>query len=235
MTPMWKRGNGEKAKSKLWVFHEMVSLFNQRWCQGFSEVDARDIIPLNGLPLCGKQFKWALIGRGLGVNGDDPVQIHDKVYIPQPKMNRLVVFLPSNLHVIQMDLLIHLQESLSFDSLFDWIQVGSCCHGQPLSASVKNKKTNRDLFWVVKDASLNTGTKICGRSRVSIGCLLRKNRRDTIEKTIEVVRIGDSFKYFTLGMWKNKCFTYNQLDGHLIYVYDLFCPHPSLFRNKTLP
>lgn len=88
-----------KYKQKLWVFHSNgVSVFTEG-CSGLlHEMDGRDTIPLNGLPLCGSQ---ALRGEPCSWS-ENAVISNSKVYIGQPDNNRVIVFHTQQLNVVHV-------------------------------------------------------------------------------------------------------------------------------------
>lgn len=75
------------AKKRLWVFHgNGISIYNEG-CNGLlHEIDSRDVVPQNGMPLCGAADKQTKLCEW----GDTPIVVESRIYAAQPNLNRFV-------------------------------------------------------------------------------------------------------------------------------------------------
>jgi hypothetical protein len=219
--------SSQKDKSKLWVFHGNGVTIYSEGCRGLlHEVDARDIIPLNGLPLCGRSENDPSVGR-LCEWGPNPIQINDKVYISQPNTNRIIVFHAKQLNVVQMiatdptPMEMWLIQSASESRI--WV----LCHGQPLSVSLRDKK-DRDVF-DAKDDSFSY-KEVLEDPEYQWQSPSKEQQRHN-RKTIQIVRIGDeSINHSSLS--QTNVIHIQPIEGHFDLVYDLFVPRDSSLQRQ---
>ena len=196
------------------MFHSNgISIYNDG-CNGLlHEIDSRDIMPQNGLPLCGKTENE----NSLCDWSETPLVVDNRVYAAQPNLNRIVVIHAQQLNVIQViatdpqprDL--WLVRSKKEDRI--WV----LCYGQAETADSKkqkdikhNSKDSFGSFEEERDAAMfefqwNTPSQ---------------DQQKHNRKTVQIIRISPSSR-------NQNVIHLQPIDGHFDLVYDLFVPQPS--------
>ncbi|KAI1309454.1 Follistatin-related protein 5 [Halotydeus destructor] len=211
-----------KDKKKLWVFHgNGVSIFNGG-CSGLvHEIDGRDIMPQNGLALCGRTeteehpCQWAAEG---------PVMAENRIYAAQPTLNRIIVF-----HVVQMNVIQVIVTDPRPTRL--WLvpsekenRIWVLCHGEPertFGASSPTGHAGKKESDIRRKESFGSYEEERSADQFEFEWTSsssgkneqqRKNR-----KTVQIIRIS--------GNLHNQNVIHLQpIDGHFDLVYDLFVP-----------
>lgn len=212
-------------KEKLWLFHgNGVSIYSEG-CKGLiHEMDTRDILPLNGLPLCGRTENDARLCEW----GPNAIQVGNKIYISQYNLNRIVVFHAKQLNVIQLIATdpqprqLHLVKSPS-----EW-RIWILCHGQPM-----NGKKLQDLNGRRDAASLYE--QMLEDPEYQWRSPSKEQQRHNC-KTVQIIRISDekdSNHVASNGNSNNNGVIHLQpIDGHFDLVYDLFVPNLSPVQSQ---
>lgn len=223
-------------REKLWLFHgNGVSIYSEG-CKGLlHEIDTRDIIPLNGLALCGRSENDARLCEW----GPNAIQIDNKIYISQPNLNRIIVFHSKQLNVIQL---------ITTDP-------------QPRELHVIKSKTNEWRIWILCHGSLMNSKKIIdfNQRRESMSLYEEmledpeyqwhspsKEQQRHNRKTVQIIRISSQDKDDSSVNNENNNINSNThlinggsnvihlqpIDGHFDLVYDLFVPNLSPVQSQ---
>ncbi|RWS28509.1 follistatin-related protein 5-like protein, partial [Leptotrombidium deliense] len=202
-------------KQRLWVFHgNGVSVYSAG-CGGLlHQVDGRDIIPQNGLALCGGTQSES----GLFCKWSENAIISDqKIYIGQPKLNRIIVFDSQQLNVAQViatdpqPMKLWLIRSQTEDQI--WV----LCHGES-DANRKQRETSHSSFTFEDSES---GSREFDWNSPSF-----EQKRHN-KKTVQVVRILPNSR-------AQNVIHLQPIDGHFDLVYDLFVPTPSPLQRHHI-
>ncbi|RWS08284.1 follistatin-related protein 5-like protein, partial [Dinothrombium tinctorium] len=192
-------------KQRLWVFHgNGVSVYSAG-CGGLlHEVDARDIIPQNGLALCG----GTQIESGLLCTWSENAVVSDsKIYIGQPNLNRIIVFHSQQLNVVQVIATDPQPMQLWFIRGQTEDQIWVLCHGQiETQRKTHSAYSNYDeMDTVNREFNWNSPS-------------MEQKRHN--KKTVQVVRILPNSR-------AQNVIHLQPIDGHFDLVYDLFVPKPT--------
>lgn len=206
--------SSRKEKQKLWIFQgNGVSIYAEG-CGGLlHEINGRDVIPLNGLPLCGRSQNDVRLCEW----GPSAIQIDNKIYASQPNLNRIAVFHARQLSVVQLIATDPEPGEMWLIRAANEARIWVLCHGQPLgdkkSDDLKDRRESASLY---EDMISDPEYQWTSPSKEQ----QRHNR-----KTVQVIRISDENR-------GQNVIHLQPIDGHFDLVYDLFVPQPSPLQSQ---
>lgn len=255
--------SSETRPQRLWIFHANgLSIYEGICGQPIHEIDGRDIVYQNSVTLCGGGVVGA--GDASEVGGschwsEDVVVLHDRLYIAQPNLNRIVVFEASQLSVLQV-IATDAQPRRLWASEKDGPggdQIWVLCDGSTGNYFVEESSVSWSSHqaeemgvgggWSApsdsssgSESSSNSGGG--GSSRYDfLNEKYLKNR-----KTIQVVRLPEqqqqqqqsstSEKRSSRSRRQADVIHLQPVDGHFDLVYDLFMPdhYESIFKSQAV-
>ena len=199
-----------KQKQKLWVFHgNGISIYNEG-CHGLlHEIDGRDIIPQNGLPLCGKNANDERLCQW----GPKPVLLNSRIYVSQPNLNRVVVFHARQLNVIQVIATDSQPRELWPVRSKGEDRIWVLCHGSSLSEKKLSDLSHRETVSSFEELDFLWKSP-------------SKEQQMHNRKTVQIIRIPANTAH------NQNVIHLQPIDGHFDLVYDLFAPRPSLLQTQ---
>lgn len=212
--------------SKLWVFHGNGVTIYRKGCGGLlHEIDGRDVIPLNGQPLCGNSrlCEW----------GPSPLFLDGRVYISQPPLSRIIVLSVEGLNVIQLIATDPYPKEMWLIRTASEARIWLLCHGEPLPLDVDDDQsssleeiTEKKKFDILRSSSPSVSYKDMLEDPGFIWNSPSRDQRRHNRKTIQVIRISDDLS-------KGEHVIHLQpIDGHFDLVYQLFVPSPSPLQSQ---
>lgn len=199
-----------KDRQKLWVFHgNGISIYNGG-CHGLlHEIDSRDIIPQNGLPLCSKS---ANDGR-LCEWGPKPVLLNSRIYASQPNLNRVIVFHARQLNVIQVIATDAQPRDLWPVKSNGEDRIWVLCYGPVLSEKKLSDLNRRESYSSFEELDFLWKSP-------------SKEQQLHNRKTVQIIRISPTTSH------NQNVIHLQPIDGHFDLVYDLFVPRPSPVQSE---
>lgn len=200
-----------------------MSVFTEG-CSGLlHEMDARDTIPLNGLPLCGSQ---ALRGDPCSWS-ENAIISNSKVYIGQPDLNRIIVFHTQQLNVVHV---------IGTDPRPNhlWLVRGEVED----RIWILNSGTGKNYYYyyftiilifdflfgfylddLIGGKIINSNGENSEPENFGWDSISRDQQRHN-RKTVQIIRITQSGR-------NHNVIHLQPIDGHFDLVYNLFIPQPS--------
>lgn len=208
--------SSRKEKQKLWLFHgNGISVYSEG-CGGLlHEINGRDVIPLNGQPLCGRSHNDVRLCEW----GPKAIQISNKIYISQPNLNRIVVFHAKQLTVVQLIGTDPQPRDLWLIRTANEARIWVLCHGAPFEDD--KKAVDRDMKQ--RDGNSLYDEMISDPEYQWTSPSKEQQRHN--RKTVQVVRISEENR-------AQNVIHLQPIDGHFDLVYDLFVPQPSPLQRQ---
>lgn len=210
-------------REKLWLFHgNGVTIYNQG-CHGIiHELDSRDVIPFNGLPLCSRSSAEGAAGPRLCEWGPRAVQLGQMIYITQPNLNRIIAFHTKQLVVTQIIATDPQPRELWITRNGDEDRIWVLCHGLPMKGD--NSKKHRDF-------ESRKGRELIGSFETLDMNWNSPSREQQLhnKKTIQILRFNSK------NQNEHNLIHLQPIDGHFDLVYDIFIPlHSNGFLDSVL-
>lgn len=213
----------------LWLFHANGISIYKDGCNGLlHEIDARDIIPQNGLPLCSKSENEVTL-----CDWSDTVLYADgKVYAAQPSLNRIVVLHALQLSVVQVIATDPRPRKMWLVPSKKETRIWVLCEGvaesassAPISGGGSEKKKKDHGFGSYEEEREGDQMEFEWNSAASHHPQLA-NR-----KTVQIIRLASSSSFSSTR--SQNVIHLQPVDGHFDLVYDLFVPEPSPLQAKN--
>lgn len=212
-------------REKLWLFHgNGVTIYNQG-CHGIiHELDSRDVIPFNGLPLCSRTSSESNKNTNrLCEWGPKALQLGQLIYITQPNLNRIIVFHAKQLVVVQVIATDPQPRELWITRNNDEDRIWILCHGQPIKSESSSKKhrdfesrMNHELIGSFESLDMDWNSP-------------SREQQMQNKKTIQILRFNSK------NPNEHNLIHLQPIDGHFDLVYDLFIPlHTNGFLDSVL-
>lgn len=179
-------------------------------------MDARDIIPQNGLALCGGSDAEPNVFCEWSENA--VISSDLKIYIGQPKLNRITVFNSVQMNVIQVIATDPRPKQLMLVKSQIEERIWVLCHGQLEGEHNKHHDDKiRNSFGNYEEERQK------GNFEFEWNMPSREQQRHN-RKTVQIIRISPNVR-------SQNVIHLQPIDGHFDLVYDLFVPKPSPVQN----
>lgn len=244
--------SSETRPQRLWIFHANgLSIYEGICGQPVHEIDARDIVYQNSVTLCGGGNGNEQAG-GSCEWSEDVVVLHDRLFIAQPALNRIIVFQASQLSVLQVIATDARPRRLWASEKDAGDQIWVLCDGNSASTADNGNYLYEESSWAASQQSDSAGggwSPVNSADSSSAADSSSSSRYDFLSekylknrKTIQVVRL-----YGQQSLEKSSAdggsgrrsrrqadvIHLQPVDGHFDLVYDLFMPdhYESIFRS----
>lgn len=204
-------------KQKLWIFHRQGLTIFAEGCEGLLyEIEAQDLVPINGMPLCGSDMMEETSSKCSW--SENAVISDSKVVIGQPDLNQLLVFDSKTFQIVQIiatdprPMNLWLVRSEPEDKI--WL----LCHGRRDG----NDKHGRDSLIDSLDSSEAEGK---AEEDIDFGWDSSSSREQQRHnrKSVQIVRLFQNGRNHDIS-------SLQPVDKHHDLVYNLFIPQPSTIQ-----